>query len=347
MKDKILIVGGYGKVGSIISKHLSELYPNKVIIAGRDKKKAMQFAETLSHKVIPYAIDINHLKEDSILNEVQLVIVCIDQVNTQFVKWCITKEIKYIDITANQNFLSQVELLDKDFKNKNTTAVLSIGLAPGITNLLAQNIINKQPEITAVNIYILLGIGEKHGEAAYRWTFNNLHASYKISDKSIKSFTLPKSCDLFGKRKFYTFNFSDQHTLLKTTNSKNVITRMAFDSRLLTNSLGFMRKIGVSRIFKNKVIQDKLIKLFLKFNIGNDSFGVKVITENNNKEIYSSTVTGNGEGKITAYVTIEIVKHLLNNKVNSGVFHIHQLIEDIPNFLAHLKQYDSSIEIDI
>ena len=40
MKSKILIIGGYGTVGRIVSEKLSELYPNQIIITGRNLNRA-------------------------------------------------------------------------------------------------------------------------------------------------------------------------------------------------------------------------------------------------------------------------------------------------------------------
>ncbi|WP_375578502.1 saccharopine dehydrogenase NADP-binding domain-containing protein [Marivirga tractuosa] len=166
----ILIIGGYGKVGSIISKHLAQYFPNRIIVAGRNLKKAKQLSKTLRNGVIPYQIDISNPKNFEILGEVSLVIMCIDQENTDFVSLCINKEIHYVDITANQEFIEKTELLHNRAKQKNITIALSVGLAPGITNLLAQHCVLKSPNSNLIDIFILLGLGEKHGEAAYRWT---------------------------------------------------------------------------------------------------------------------------------------------------------------------------------
>lgn len=348
MKDNILIIGGYGKVGSIISRHLVQIFPRKIIVAGRNLKKAEHLAETLAHKIIPYSFDINNPVENTILENTKLVIMCIDQKNTKFVELCIKRGIHYLDITANQQFIDQIERLDKDAKLNKTAIALSIGLAPGITNLISQHCVNQFSKTTAIDIFILLGIGEKHGEAAYHWTFDNIHSSYNISDngklKTIKSFTQPKVCNLLGERKFYTFNFSDQHTIAKTTNTEQVLTRMAFDSKTLTTLIALLRKSGLTKIFSNKTIQTLFIHLFKKVNIGSDIFAVKAIAKNTSNKTYECSLKGNGEGKMTAYVATETALYIMQNDLY-GVKHINHIIEDIPNFLENLKRYDETIEI--
>ncbi|MEX2485147.1 MAG: saccharopine dehydrogenase NADP-binding domain-containing protein [Brumimicrobium sp.] len=346
---KILIIGGYGKVGSIITQHLAECFPDKIVVAGRNLEKAQQLAEILNYKITPYQFDISNPTNPKILSEIGLVIMCIDQENTDFISLCIDKKIHYVDITANQKFVEKAEILHSKAKQNSTTIALSIGLAPGITNLLAQHCIEQLPSSKFIDIFILLGLGEKHGEAAYRWTFDNIHTTYKLSNelKTVKSFTLGKKTQLVGTRKFYSLNFSDQHIMGKTKNIHQVITRVAFDSKLLTRCIALLRKIGLTKIFRNKKIQSILITLSSKLNFGSDIFAVKVISENTRKQKYECSLQGKNEGRITAFVAVEVVRYLMNSNNSHGVQHLHHFINEIPEFLHGLKQYDNSLEIKL
>jgi len=349
MRDKILVVGGYGKVGAIVSEHLAKVYSTKVIVAGRSFDKAKNLTDRILNGSIPYQFDIVKGEDDTLLKQVMLVVMCIDQKNTNFVEKCIKEGIHYLDITADHNFIEKIECLDHYAKLNSSSVILSVGLAPGITNLLAQYCANKLPEVKLIDILILLGIGEKHGDAAYRWTFDNIHSTYKLLNFShlIKSFTLPKKSNLLGKRTFYAFNFSDQHTLSKTINAEQIVTRMAFDSKLLTLLIKLLRTVGITILFKNKTIQNIGIKLFNKLNVGSDLFAVKAVVENYKGELYECSVSGNGEAEITAYVAIEIAFHVLESKVTHGVNHVHYVIKDIPHFLNKLKKYDETIKIEL
>lgn len=349
MKDKILIIGGYGKVGSIVSKHLAQLYPDQIIVAGRSIEKAKKITNALLNGTIPLEFDVNNITNFEILSEVKLVIMCIDQNNTYFVEACINFGIHYIDITADECFITKIEALNKQAIKNNSSVILSVGLAPGITNILVKHCSNYFPKSKLIDIFILLGSGEKHGEAAYRWTFDNLHSSYVLGNfsKPIRSFSLPKKTKLLGKRTFYTFNFSDQHTLSKTINTEKIITRMAFDSKLLTLFIRLLRNIGLTILFKNKKVQNCLIKLFSQSNIGSDLYAVKAVLEDTKGESYECSVVGNGEAKITAFVAVELANYLLKNKTKNGVNHVHNIVEDVPKFLENLKKYDSKIITNI
>lgn len=141
MKESILIVGGYGAVGNIISKELSKHYPGKVIVAGRNLSKAEDLARKIP--VIPMQLDLTSISTTDFLDTVKLVIMCLDQTNTSFVELCIENGIDYIDISANQEVIEKIELLSEKAKKYQSSIVLSVGIAPGITNLLAKHVLNQ------------------------------------------------------------------------------------------------------------------------------------------------------------------------------------------------------------
>ena len=90
-KGKILVLGGYGAVGTVISKELVKLFPFQIIVAGRNYQKAKEFSSTLNQKISPLELDIMSVSEnDERLNNVDIVIMCIDQTNTEFVSQCIS-----------------------------------------------------------------------------------------------------------------------------------------------------------------------------------------------------------------------------------------------------------------
>ncbi|WP_375581508.1 hypothetical protein ABWH96_15935 [Marivirga tractuosa] len=182
-------------------------------------------------------------------------------------------------------------------------------------------------------------------------SFDNIHSTYKLYDKentkTIKSFTLGEKTQLVGRRKFYSFNFSDQHILSKSKNINQVRTRIAFDSKLVTQCIALLRITGLSKIFSNKKVQNILIYLFSRLNIGSNIFAVKAISQNTQKQKYECSLQGKDEGKITAYVAVELVRYLMRNNDAKGVRHIHHIIDEIPSFLYGLKHYDNSLEIKL
>lgn len=347
----ILIIGGYGTIGSIVSEKLSQEFPGKIVVAGRNLEKAKELAQRIGNGIIPLQLDLENFTDKNALNGIGLVIMCIDQQNTSFVELCIQQGVHYIDITADPAFSDQVLHLHHKAKKNRVSIILSVGLAPGITNLLAQYARKKLPKAEWLNLFVLLGLGEHHGEASYRWTFDNIHSCYEIKDgdrlTKLVSFTSPVSTWLLGMRTFYLFNFSDQHYLSTSTNLEHIRTRVAFDSSFLTWLLAIFRRIGVTRLTKMKKIQNGLIALLRQRFFGTDSYGVKAVIGTKNgmtKEFY---LTGKGEGIMTANSTVLTVLLVLKGQSIFGVSHLDEWIKDIPGFLQDLNRMDNSIEIHL
>lgn len=118
---------------------------------------------------------------------------CLEQENTKFAERCLEEGIKYIDVSASYSFLQKLELLNPIAVQLNTTAILSVGLASGLTNLMAMHVAQQFFSMEKLHISILLGAGDSHGTAAIHWILNQLNSSYTIPYQNdmqeIKNFT--------------------------------------------------------------------------------------------------------------------------------------------------------------
>lgn len=85
IKTIILIVGGYGKVGQKITRLLSDTNYYHLCVAGRNKTKSV--AKDIGANVSGIRFDINKIEEaeKDILSKVKAVVVCVDQINNNFV----------------------------------------------------------------------------------------------------------------------------------------------------------------------------------------------------------------------------------------------------------------------
>jgi saccharopine dehydrogenase-like NADP-dependent oxidoreductase len=158
MNDKLLIVGGYGQVG-------------RVIVAGRNYHEAEAFSAATGGNVLPLALNVHGGSANAdVLQGVKVVVMCVELPDAEFVENCLRLGVHYVDISASYEWLSQIESLQADAKEGGATAVLSVGLAPGLTNLLARYNKMLVDEIRHLDIFIMLGLGEVHGEAAVEET---------------------------------------------------------------------------------------------------------------------------------------------------------------------------------
>ncbi|MFS1511995.1 saccharopine dehydrogenase family protein [Chengkuizengella sp. SCS-71B] len=354
MKDKIIVMGGYGQVGQIISKDLGKLFPGKVFAAGRNYMKAKDFCDMTKGNVYPLQVDVNEdFLSDHMLKETSVVVMCLDQQNTRFMEQCFQHDIHYVDITASYEFLTKVRNISLENSPLQSTAVLSVGLAPGLTNMLVKHNVEQMDEVNSADIYIMMGVGDQHGKAGIEWMINNLNSKFPViengAEKQVRSFENGLRTEFpnkLGHRKAFRFNFTDQHVLPHTLGIGSVSTRLCFDSIVLTNLMALLKKVGFFRLLTISYLHQLTLVLFEKLNFGSDIWVIKVSTEgyiDGNKANIETTLHGQKESFITGKVAAFVAKELYINKYSQGIFHIEELFQpkELFNDLSSYMQFES------
>lgn len=341
LNGNILIVGGYGAVGRVITRKLAEKYPNQVIVAGRSYENANALAQQSEGKIIPLQFDLTTAHENpNLLDDVAVVVMCLDVPDMRFVQQILHRGIHYVDITAEDAILRQIKALDSVARAGGSTVVLSVGLSPGLTNLLVRHAQTQFDSLHHADINIFLGLGEAHGAAATDWTLQNLNASYTVQENGISrqvgSFEEHKIVhfpDGLGKRRAYRFNFADQHVVTRTLNLDSVSTWIAFDPDGLARLMAVMRQTGLSKLFRYQWARKLSARLSTVGQYGSDKFVLQVVGSGEiDSRIQSQTVavTGSGQSQATGLATAQVVEQLHTSDFPSGVFHIEQLFEPLP-----------------
>lgn len=329
-KRKIMIIGGHGKVGQYITK---ELQNYNLILAGRSEDKMRSFLqkENIQAEICP--MDIHNI-DFAKLENVGWVIVCIDQENTKLVEFCDAHEIDYMDVTANSEYIEKIQQLKLQGSSK---ILLGIGLAPGLTNLLAEKFVMMNSSANRINIEVILGLGEKHGEAAIQWTLDNFLKSYNHKTLgSIHPFTL-KSAVHTGHKILGTcnFNFVDQHMLNLKYKEKTFTTYLGFDQPIATKAIYIVNKLRLLRLLKFKSIYHAAESFLRNPKFGTDLF---IITVQAGEKAISAW--GHDEGRFTGLIAAEAAKQMATKRLDNGLLGISDVIriEDLAdNELFGLK----------
>jgi len=356
MKGNILIVGGYGGVGRFISTALGDRFPGQVVVAGRNLQKAQDFASETNNKVVPAKLDISSMDEvgASLDDNVALVVMCVENQDTRFVEQCIDRGIQYVDISATYELLSRIESLDGKAQEHGSTVLLSVGLAPGLTNLLASHCTAVLEEVHNVDIFLLLGMGEVHGESSNQWVLDNLNSEYHVrqsgEEKRVQAFDEFKQTVFpgdTGKRSAFRFNFSDQHTVVRTLGIDSASTWACFDSAFFTWFFYVEKKLGLLSLLRFATVKRMYLNLLGGIHIGSDVFIAQVVangTANGKLTSYICSVSGHGEGRITALVAAEVAEYLYTSAAPPGVFHIEQLFDQPREFIEGFSKRVTALE---
>lgn len=334
-KENIIVVGGYGHVGRTICTELGEKYPGKVYAAGRNRERAEAFSQETDGKVKPLRLDIHEPVQPEWLQEARLVIMCMDQVSTDFVRACFQSGTHYIDITANGEFLEQVENFGEEAYAHGATAVLSVGLAPGLTNLLAHHAHKLLDRTDEIHTSIMLGLGDSHGQAAIEWTLDHMNARFVVTQNgrnvAVNSFAEGMRTDFgadVGWKTAYRFPFSDQQTVSRTLLVPTVSTRLCFDSALVTALLAGFRAIGLFRLLQKKWVRKATVRMLSRLPLGSDRFAIKVDArgvKNNEDARVGCMIHGKNQSEMTAKVAAFVADAVYREPFPYGVSHIEQL----------------------
>jgi len=218
---RALVLGGYGAVGARIVTQLRS-GGDVASAAGRDPARADRVVNIADARTLQAA-----------LSDVDVVVNAAGVEDPAVAALITGHGAALVDITASSSYVAALERLDPL-----RPVLLSVGLAPGLTNLLAAAVYAASPG--PIDLAVFLGAGERHGAAAVAWSYGLLGRRFHdpATGGQVRNYTQPRRFDLpgQGRRRLYRADFSDQHVLTRDLQVP-VRTYFGLDSRLATAAL--------------------------------------------------------------------------------------------------------------
>ncbi|CCK32261.1 hypothetical protein BN159_7882 [Streptomyces davaonensis JCM 4913] len=321
---RVLVIGGYGAVGTAVASRLAEFLPGRVVPAGRDEMRARRLGGVRVDVGDPDGFR----RVLDKLADVRAVVLCVEPEDASLAEVCLERGIHLVDVGASRDLLDAVADLDDVAAGAGATAVLSVGVAPGLTNLLAQRAHEAVGGAERLDLTVLLGSGERHGTDAVRWTVEGLAEPVTAVPRQV---FLPGH----GTHRAHPFPFSDQHTLRRTLGVPEATTRLCLDSRPLTAALFSLRRTGLLRGARRAPVRHALTGAFSRVHLGGDAFAVRADAVRADRHA-AFALTGREQSRVTGLVAAEVTRELLTGHLPAGVHHIEQLpaLSDLPERLA-------------
>ncbi|MFC7070138.1 saccharopine dehydrogenase family protein [Halobaculum lipolyticum] len=340
MTSDVLVVGGYGVVGRPLSQRLAERDDCHVIAAGRSLERAAAFAD--SHEgVVPRRVDLADPSTfGSALEGIDCVVVCVTTDDTAFVRATLERGIDYVDLSPSDEFHRAVEKLDDVARTGDARALLSVGLSPGVTNLLAVDAAERLETVKDVRIAVLLGVGEEIGRDTYEWAVDRSYGQFTVrehgGDRVVRSLSDPWTVTLPGhrRRRLYRYDLADQHALARTADYPSVGTWLCYDSRVATSLLAAGSWTGatgvlVDRLDRDRVV-DGLVRIADRSPLGGDPFvALAAVTGRvgGQRETVRRWIRGQDQGRATALAAASMTAELLDADTPPGVHHSHEVLD--------------------
>jgi saccharopine dehydrogenase-like NADP-dependent oxidoreductase len=327
----VLVVGGYGAVGAAATRELASRLPSRVVVAGRDPERARRLAASTGSAGARRVdvTDVTGFERVLADDGISVVALCVEPPDVRIARACLDAGVHLVDVGASWPLLEQVEQLADLAADRGATAVLSVGVAPGLTNLLARRAVDELGGADRVELAVLLGAGERHGVDAVRWTVAGL-AEPTAAGARPQRVALPG----FGTRTVHPFPFSDQHSLRRTLGVPDVTTRLALDVRSVTAAL-----FGLRRVLRPVARHSRGARLLTTalggVHLGGDRFAVRADALRGTRRA-TYALSGREQSRITGLVAAYVATWLLDGGASPGVHHIDELPElaDLPGTLA-------------
>jgi len=354
MKQDILIVGGYGAVGRHVVMELVKTCPEKIIIAGRDLNKANAFVQKTGYSLRTMQVDINKTEQPKEkFKAVHTVLICVEAKDTKFVEACIDNGVNYVDISASNKILTPTKWLEeKAIKNK-VACILGVGIAPGLSTLLAKKVADKMEIVNTIDFTLMLGLGEQHGIDGVRWFLENLKTDFEVDGVLIQPFITKHQAHFskpLGIRCAYSFNLADGQIMSETLNTP-VNTYYCYDSTFMTGLLHLLKKWRLLDILKKPKIFNLFLNIFSSDKLSknaklSDTIGLHVAATglNEGEEVtYYGNIIGDNSSTLTAKVVVHAALRLIQNSYPAGVHYL----SEVTNLDAVIDTLDEALIVDI
>ncbi|MFE0102921.1 saccharopine dehydrogenase family protein [Streptomyces sp. NPDC059009] len=335
LDGNILVLGGYGAVGRVTALDLARRLPGQVIVAGRDRARAAELAAGSGGTLLPAQVDLaDPASLEQALEGVCLVVLSVEP-RTPAVhpaRRLFERGIGLVDVTATHSLITEVERHGTLARTGEATALLSVGVAPGLTNLLARRAAEAVGGAERLDISVVLGAGEAHGKDAVRWTVAQLMEGDTGGARPLKVATWPPGR---AERTHHPFPFSDQHTLRRTLGVPDVTTRLGLDSGALTGLLFGLRRAGVFRAARRARLDGLLTASLTRIHLGGDRFAVRVDAHRGGRRV-TRALTATSQSRFTGLTAAEVAARVYEGGLPAGVHHIEEVaaLADVPEALA-------------
>ena len=331
--ENVLVAGGYGTIGQTVCQRLDAWGPGDVVVAGRTPGKARRFAATAA-AFRPARLDVGDPSTfDAALDGVDAAVVCLDAKEPAFAEACLRRGVHYVDISPTDALLRRIEDFDDLARAQGATALLSVGLSPGITNLFVREAARRLDAVQRADITLGLGLGEAFGPDTIAWTVDEALRPFTLREggprRRVRGFSEPRIVDLagWGPRRAYRANLADQHVLQRTTSIPIVATRLCYDVRWITAAIALLQRLRLFRPVASALGPKRLAGCMGALPFGADASVIQ--TEVTGMRADRSVtqvrwVQGTDQARATAHVAAAAVRYMQRTPMPAGVHHLHQ-----------------------
>jgi saccharopine dehydrogenase-like NADP-dependent oxidoreductase len=242
----IVVFGGYGVFGSLVSRELADL---PLRIAGRDGRRAARFAASIGGEGI--AADVSDPSSCArALEGARVAVSCagpFGDLTFALPEACLATGVHYVDIADDRGWFSRLRGMSDRFQARGLTAACGCSTLPGISGALALMAAERLHEIRSARVTLFIGNANPKGTAAVESAAMQLGRRFEAPQGTLIGLRGRERVDLpppFGRRGVYDFDSPELDLFPDLIGAREVRVKVGFESRMATGSLAAMSYLG-------------------------------------------------------------------------------------------------------
>ncbi|MFE4194301.1 saccharopine dehydrogenase family protein [Paenarthrobacter sp. NPDC056912] len=239
----VLIVGGYGTVGTALTRLAAPLWP--LVLTGRNPERGSHLG---SENVVVRTWDLND--PAPFTAKVRAVISVVNDPEDRVLRAAVTAGIPYVDVTRWTTRLTRAVAL-ASLLNPSAPVLLSSGWMGGVTNLVAAALAKEVGGAREIDVAIRYDVNDQAGVDSVDFV-DRLGLDFEARKGGRPVVVSPLSdtrwVDIAGHRtRVARLDTPEQFTLPLTLGAETVATRIGFSSNTSTTALLAAKAIGLFR----------------------------------------------------------------------------------------------------
>jgi hypothetical protein len=331
---RALIIGGYGAVGGQVAEHLARSPDAAVTIAGRNKGKAQALARRLGCGVEAISLD----AQDRSALEVAIqasdtVVSCTERALPEIADECIRYGRNFLAVSASAETLGNLRGRHDAALRSNSTGVIGVGLAPGITNLLARESMKLGSDWEELTVVVELAALDRHGPEAISWIMEQA-APVKGAD-----LILP-----IGARHGIPLPFTGGEPLAAKLGLGKVDTYLLLRPQWATRALPFVGRAMGRLAGRSEPAHAMLCRQLARASPWTGRFRIGAVVRKP-RATASAWLTGRDQSRATGIVAAETARLLLEGSAPAGIHDLGDLL-GWPQMEGHLRKIGCRVTVD-
>jgi saccharopine dehydrogenase-like NADP-dependent oxidoreductase len=366
MAQKVLIIGGQGRIGRSVAIDILTHTHAQVILTGRSQSPAQlpdTYLQRYGERIEVRVVNLDDIQTvNRAIASSDLVIHCAGpfrQRQPDVLAACIGEGVGYLDVSDDRQFTIEALKYREAAKAKGVTAVINTGVFPGISNSLVRQGVEQLDLIDRIQLdYGVAGSGGA-GVTVLRTTFLNIQHPFQAwiagkwqqvepyTAREIVSFPAP-----FGKTGVYWFDMPETLTLVDSFPANTVVTKFGSVPDFYNRMTELVARWFPKRLMQRSPMVEGLSQIGYRMTTISDRWsgtGVAVQarvtgTKQGKPELYRSTFVHGNAAIATGCGTGGIAQLILAGQLKQpGVWAVEQVLPT-PLFMRVMAERNLHVE---